>query len=154
MRKTIQIGDKYKPLMDYYSEQFDKEEFNIFITKLLIAYKRMKDKNIDLITFSELIEPYQVDIIDLIKLITEHVEPSDTASSMDDIIAIPSHINNTKEEKRKRPIESKNTKVTALKPQTNIIQPKINHEGHSNSKNQQNKPINNPILNLGIDLSQ
>lgn len=69
MRKTIVIGDKYKPLMDYYSSCFNREEFNIFITKLLVAYKNMKDKNIDLIIFSDLVEPYEIDIIQLIKLI-------------------------------------------------------------------------------------
>lgn len=136
MRKTIQIGDKYKPLMDYYSEQFDREEFNIFITKLLISYKKMKDKNIDLITFSELIEPYDVDIIDLIKLITESAELSDMPPSMEGIMVEPALNSRPNGESVKKPAKSssKNT-------QTKV------------ANSQPEKPIN-PILNLGIDLSQ
>lgn len=115
MKKTIQIADKYKPLMDYYDEKFDKEEFNHFITKLLITYKKMKDKNIDLITFSELIEFYDVDIIDLIKIISENANMIDP---------------------------SKESKIV-----------KNEKKEQDSSKTKQN-PIENPILNLGIDLSQ
>ena len=128
MRKTFQIGDKYKPLMEYYSSCFDKEEFNIFITKLLIAYKKMKDKNIDLIILSDLIEPYKLDLIKLIKLI--------------DNMDIPKSIN---EEAAKKTI-TENT----IEKNTIEIEKKDKKE-----KNFQNKikDKENPILSLDIDLS-
>jgi len=154
MRKTIQIGDKYEPLMDYYSKRFDKEEFNIFITRLLIAYKKMKDKNIDLITFSELIEPYNVDIIDLIKLITEHAEPSNIIPSMNGIVAVSSPALHEKKEERKGKTESQNSKVMVLKPYGTSKQLNSNQEKKAKDKSQSTEPINNPILDLGIDLSQ
>ena len=135
MRKTFQIGDKYKPLMEYYSSCFDKEEFNIFITKLLIAYKKMKDKNIDLIILSDLIEPYKLDLIKLIKLI--------------DNMDIPKSINLTNdliiEEAAKKTITE-----NAIEKNTIEIEKKDKKE-----KNFQNKikDKENPILSLDIDLS-
>lgn len=142
MRRTIQIGDKYKPLMDYYSEKFDKEEFNIFITKLLIAYKKMKDKNIDLITFAELVEPYDIDIIDLIKLISEHASLSEVTPSMDDIM-LPEPDSDNKE------IVQKAKRIRTRKSQ------QLDHnESEGDESVNTNTITDNPILRLGIDLSQ
>ncbi len=145
MRRTIQIGDKYKPLMDYYSEKFDKEEFNVFITKLLIAYKKMKDKNIDLIIFAELIEPYDIDIIDLIKLITENAELK-TAPNADSIM-----ITKTSSFDKQEVPEVQNSKVINIK---NKNRKSISDENKEEQHNSANTVADNPILRLGIDLSQ
>lgn len=145
MRRTIQIGDKYKPLMDYYSEKFDKEEFNVFITKLLIAYKKMKDKNIDLITFAELIEPYDIDIIDLIKLITENAELK-TVPNADSIIITKA----SSFDKQEVP-EAQNSKVINIE---NKNRKSISDENKEEQHNSTNTVADNPILRLGIDLSQ
>jgi hypothetical protein len=145
MRRTIQIGDKYKPLMDYYSEKFDKEEFNVFITKLLIAYKKMKDKNIDLITFAELIEPYDIDIIDLIKLITENAELK-TAPNADSIM-----ITKTSSFDKQEVPEVQNSKVINIE---NKNRKSISDENKEEQHNSANAVADNPILRLGIDLSQ
>lgn len=145
MRRTIQIGDKYKPLMDYYSEKFDKEEFNVFITKLLIAYKKMKDKNIDLITFAELIEPYDIDIIDLIKLITENAELK-TAPNADSIM-----ITKTSSFDKQEVPEVQNSKVINIE---NKNRKSISDENKEEQHNSANTVADNPILRLGIDLSQ
>jgi len=145
MRRTIQIGDKYKPLMDYYSEKFDKEEFNVFITKLLIAYKKMKDKNIDLITFAELIEPYDIDIIDLIKLITENAELK-TAPNADSIM-----ITKTSCFDKQEVPEVQNSKVINIE---NKNRKSISDENKEEQHNSANTVADNPILRLGIDLSQ
>jgi hypothetical protein len=147
MQRTIQIGDKYKPLMDYYSEQFDKEEFNVFITKLLIAYKKMKDKNIDLITFSELIEPYDVDIIDLIKLITENTSLSNITPSMDGIVITQTSDSDDKQEV----LETQDSKIIKMGNKHRELN---NNNGKETQSNHTDKISNNPILNLGIDLSQ
>jgi len=145
MRRTIQIGDKYKPLMDYYSEKFDKEEFNVFITKLLIAYKKMKDKNIDLITFAELIEPYDIDIIDLIKLITENAELK-TALNADSIM-----ITKTSSFDKQEVPEVQNSKAINIE---NKNRKSISNENKEEQHNSANTVADNPILRLGIDLSQ
>lgn len=145
MRRTIQIGDKYKPLMDYYSEKFDKEEFNVFITKLLIAYKKMKDKNIDLITFAELIEPYDIDIIDLIKLITENAELK-TALNADSIM-----ITKTSSFDKQEVPEVQNSKAINIE---NKNRKSISDENKEEQHNSANTVADNPILRLGIDLSQ
>lgn len=145
MRRTIQIGDKYKPLMDYYSEKFDKEEFNVFITKLLIAYKKMKDKNIDLITFAELIEPYDIDIIDLIKLITENAELK-TALNTDSIM-----ITKTSSFDKQEVPEVQNSKAINIE---NKNRKSISDENKEEQHNSANTVADNPILRLGIDLSQ
>lgn len=145
MRRTIQIGDKYKPLMDYYSEKFDKEEFNVFITKLLIAYKKMKDKNIDLIIFAELIEPYDIDIIDLIKLITENAELK-TAPNADSIM-----ITKTSSFDKQEVPEVQNSKVINIE---NKNRKSISDENKEEQHNSANTVADNPILRLGIDLSQ
>jgi len=134
MRRTIQIGDKYKPLMDYYSEKFDKEEFNVFITKLLIAYKKMKDKNIDLITLTELLEPYDINIIDLIKIVSENAKMLEPSLKEAEAFVSPDR----PEETWKR--EARQNSSARL-------------NGETKTEKQQQKPIN-PILNLGIDLSQ
>lgn len=145
MRRTIQIGDKYKPLMDYYSEKFDKEEFNVFITKLLIAYKKMKDKNIDLIIFAELIEPYDIDIIDLIKLITENAELK-TALNADSIM-----ITKTSSFDKQEVPEVQNSKAINIE---NKNRKSISDENKEEQHNSANTVADNPILRLGIDLSQ
>ena len=145
MRRTIQIGDKYKPLMDYYSEKFDKEEFNVFITKLLIAYKKMKDKNIDLIIFAELIEPYDIDIIDLIKLITENAELK-TALNTDSIM-----ITKTSSFDKQEVPEVQNSKAINIE---NKNRKSISDENKEEQHNSANTVADNPILRLGIDLSQ
>lgn len=145
MRRTIQIGDKYKPLMDYYSEKFDKEEFNVFITKLLIAYKKMKDKNIDLITFAELIEPYDIDIIDLIKLIAENAELK-TALNTDSIM-----ITKTSSFDKQEVPEVQNSKAINIE---NKNRKSISDENKEEQHNSANTVADNPILRLGIDLSQ
>ena len=134
MQRTIQIGDKYKPLMDYYSEKFDKEEFNVFITKLLIAYKKMKDKNIDLITLTELLEPYDINIIDLIKIVSENAKMLEPSLKEAEAFVSPDR----PEETWKR--EARQNSSVRL-------------NGETKTEKQQQKPIN-PILNLGIDLSQ
>lgn len=131
MQRTIQIGDKYKSLMKWYNEQYDKEEFNVFFTKLLVAYKKMKDKNIDLIIFSELIEKYDVDIYDLIRLLEENVNSKKIAKQNDnksDII----------KEKKEDNIVDLNTKEES----------KYNRE-YIEIK----RPSNAAILTLGMDLS-
>lgn len=145
MRRTIQIGDKYKPLMDYYSEKFDKEEFNVFITKLLIAYKKMKDKNIDLITFAELIEPYDIDIIDLIKLITENAELK-TVLNADSIM-----ITKTSSFDKQEVPEVQNSKAINIE---NKNRKSISDKNKEEQHNSANTVADNPILRLGIDLSQ
>lgn len=145
MQRTIQIGNKYKPLMDYYSEQFDKEEFNVFITRLLVAYKKMKDKKIDLITFSELIEPYDVNIIDLIKLVTENANLSNITPSVDSIMKTQTSDSDDKQ----GVLETQNSKITKTnkhpKPNSDVEEPKSKHT---------DKASDNPILSLGINLSQ
>lgn len=146
MQRTIQIGDKYKPLMDYYSEQFDKEEFNVFITKLLVAYKKMKDKKIDLITLSELIEPYDVNIIDLIKLITENADLSNITPSMDSIMKTQ-----TSDSDNKQGVpETQDSRI--IKIANKHPKPSSNDEEPQSKRT--DKTSDNPILNLGIDLSQ
>ena len=147
MRRTIQIGDKYKPLMDYYSERFDKEEFNVFITNLLIAYKKMKDKNVDLITFSELIEPYDVDIIDLIQLIRENASLSNVIPSMDGIVITQTSDSDNKQEV----LETQDSKIIKM---TNKNRNLNSNKGEESQSNHADKISDNPILNLGIDLSQ
>lgn len=130
MQRTIQIGDKYKPLMDYYSGLFDKEEFNVFFTQLLIAYKKMKDKNIDLITFSELVEPYDIDIIDLIKLVTENAERKEQEMVSNNEMTFSDTA---------KTVKGDLSKVTVLKP--------------AEKQTKEPAPADNPILKLGIDLS-
>lgn len=134
MKKTITIGDKYKPLMDYYSERFDREEFNIFITRLLVCYKKMKDKNIDLITLTELLEPYDINIIDLIKIVSENAKMLEPSLKE----AEASVSSDRPEETLKR--EARQNSSARL-------------NGETKAEKQQQKPIN-PILDLGIDLSQ
>lgn len=134
MKKTITIGDKYKPLMDYYSERFDREEFNIFITRLLVCYKKMKDKNIDLITLTELLEPYDINIIDLIKIVSENAKMLEPSLKEAEASVSPDR----PEETWKR--EAGQNSSARL-------------NGETKAEKQQQKPIN-PILDLGIDLSQ
>lgn len=69
MKKTIQIGDKYIPVMKWLEEIYDKEEYGVFMGKLFDSYKKMKDKNIDLIILTELLSKYDMDIYKLIQIL-------------------------------------------------------------------------------------
>lgn len=137
MRKTIQIGDKYKPLMEYYNSQFDREEFNVFFIKILIAYKKMKDKNIDLIMLSDLIEPYDIDIVQLLKII-DNAKHSKTIDAF-----LKKEIKSLNQEQEKNlPRQEKKDNGMNFKKKTNA------------EKTQKANKLKDPILSLGINLSE
>lgn len=71
MRRTIQIGDKYKSLLDSYESELDKEEFNMLIIKLLKVNKEFEDKNMDIFLICELINKYNLDFYTLINLFSK-----------------------------------------------------------------------------------
>ncbi|QUH22122.1 hypothetical protein [Alkaliphilus sp. B6464] len=149
MQKTIQIGDKYKPLMKWYNEQYDKEEFNVFISKLLVSFKSMKDKNIDLIIFSKLVEKYDVDIYDLIKLLEENAksQPLNNDSLVD--------INNKEvaTEENNQTINISNP-IKAKENNKNIKSfIENNNKENKEEKQKEIKIPSNAILSLGINLS-
>lgn len=178
MRRTIQIGDKYKPLMDYYEGVYDKEEFNIFLTQLLVAYKKMKDKNIDLITLTELMGNYDIDLITLIQLVSQSSErlPKDKIQSTEQYIQPMTSSINIKAEKeegsskvqrtvkmeRKQIIHQDHDTVDEVKTKVNI-KTKMSEKKEEffqpvqiEKKEEESAPIKfstAPILGLGIDLS-
>lgn len=67
MKRTIQIGNKYKEMMEEYEAEFDKEEFNIFITKLLVMSRELKNRKIDILVIADLIKTYNIDFFSLIQ---------------------------------------------------------------------------------------
>lgn len=139
MRKTIQIGDKYKPLMEYYNSQFDREEFNVFFIKILIAYKKMKDKNIDLIMLSDIIEPYDIDIVQLLKII-DNAKPSKTIDTF--FKKETKSLNQEPKQEENLPRQEKKDNGMNFKKKTNA------------EKTQKANKLKDPILSLGINLSE
>lgn len=139
MRKTIQIGDKYKTLMEYYNSQFDREEFNVFFIKILIAYKKMKDKNIDLIMLSDIIEPYDIDIVQLLKII-DNAKPSKT---------IDTSLKKETKSLKQEPKQEENLPRQEKKDNGMNFKKKTNAE-----KTQKANKLKDPILSLGINLSE
>ena len=139
MRKTIQIGDKYKPLMEYYNSQFDREEFNVFFIKILIAYKKMKDKNIDLIMLSDIIEPYDIDIVQLLKII-DNAKPSKTIDTS--LKKETKSLNQEPKQEENLPRQEKKDNSMNFKKKTNA------------EKTQKANKLKDPILSLGINLSE
>lgn len=139
MRKTIQIGDKYKTLMEYYNSQFDREEFNVFFIKILIAYKKMKDKNIDLIMLSDIIEPYDIDIVQLLKII-DNAKPSKT---------IDTSLKKETKSLNQEPKQEENLSRQEKKDNGMNFKKKTNAE-----KTQKANKLKDPILSLGINLSE
>ena len=139
MRKTIQIGDKYKTLMEYYNSQFDREEFNVFFIKILIAYKKMKDKNIDLIMLSDIIEPYDIDIVQLLKII-DNAKPSKTIDTS--LKKETKSLNQEPKQEENLPRQEKKDNSMNFKKKTNA------------EKTQKANKLKDPILSLGINLSE
>lgn len=139
MRKTIQIGDKYKTLMEYYNSQFDREEFNVFFIKILIAYKKMKDKNIDLIMLSDIIEPYDIDIVQLLKII-DNAKPSKTIDTS--LKKETKSLNQEPKQEENLPRQEKKDNGMNFKKKTNA------------EKTQKANKLKDPILSLGINLSE
>lgn len=72
MRRTIQISDKYKDIIDKYEMDLSKEEFHILITKLLKVNQELENKNISIFLIYELIEKYNLDFFSLINLISNY----------------------------------------------------------------------------------
>jgi len=69
MKKTIQLSDKYIPVIDWLESLYDKEEFGVFMGKLLSSYKTMKEKNMDFLILTELLSKYDLDIYKLIQIL-------------------------------------------------------------------------------------
>ena len=178
MKRTITIGDKYKALMNYYEMNYDKDEFNHLITKLLISYEKMKGKDIDIIMLTDLMENYDVNIFDFMSYISTCKKIENQKEDYSEIIVDTDSIKAKKREevsiKTSNLIEGK--KNISIKEKDNISLG-ISEENKINEKVQENKisekveesnsnktildtessntKSNNfaPILSLGIDLT-
>ena len=169
MKRTITIGDKYKALMSYYEMNYDKDEFNHLITKLLISYKKMKGKDIDIIMLADLMENYDVNIFDFMSYISsckKNDNPKEDLSEM--VIDTDLTKSNKREEGLKKASDLIKEKYDAKnKEKSNIFLEKF-EENKTSEKIEENNDYNSildmkpnniksnnfaPILDLGIDLS-
>lgn len=89
MKRTITIGNKYKEMIDEYEDLYDKEEFSMLITKLLVSNKKLKDQNIDILMVADLIDNYNIDFFSLMNCLsmcrnTSKVEYIEDVSKIED----------------------------------------------------------------------
>lgn len=168
MRRTIQIGDKYKDMIEKYELELDKEEFNMLITKLLKANQDLQNKNMDIFLVCELIDKYNLDFYSLINIFSSY--SINTIGPNKEPIQITNQQENQekKEILKETPIidfnnpvktKTKENSNNILEDNINTIKSKKSVKDNLNKININDKEINmedsfdNPILSLGIDLS-
>lgn len=166
MRRTIQISDKYKDMIDKYELDLSKEEFSFLITKLLKVNQELEAKDINIFLICELIDKYNLDFFSLINLISNY---STSAKSLNESNEIEIKKDNTKEkepeEYENSPLINLDNKINSktINKTKNPIEDKKNIEPFNEEFNQKEKEvikdndiikeeIDNPILSLGIDL--
>lgn len=174
MKRTIQIGDKYKDMLEKYELELDKEEFSMLITKLLKTNQELQDKNIDIFLVCELINKYNLDFFSLINIFSSYSINilnlhNNTNKNIDTTIQETNkNINNLKDS----PLldfnkSSKNKKSLSSNTNNHVILDNNEEKNIKNENIKNNKEISkqvkisndienkndNPILSLGIDLS-
>ena len=179
MKRTIQIGDKYKQLIDEYETQYDKEEFNMLITKLLVLNKDLQNNNIDLFVIGSLIKQYNIDFFTLIQGLSIFKDNIGITKNLNNDIEDTPLINiSTKKEKKKEIKETKeieennnvlleqsiqkeeaiqekvidNTIATPMFSNT-LFQRKKEDEINTGKNVIDESKVINPILDLDIDLT-
>ena len=173
MRRTIQISDKYKDMIEKYELDLGKEEFYMLITKLLKVNKDLEDKHINIFLLYELIDKYNLDFFSLINIISNHslniqnvniIEKPKEEEKIEDIKDSPlidlnktikpkienvTNIVKTEDKKEKKEIkEIKTNKIIEEIPKT-----EIKTETETENRTENEDTFYNPILSLGIDLS-
>ncbi|MFW6025313.1 MAG: hypothetical protein ACOCRX_03135 [Candidatus Woesearchaeota archaeon] len=140
MRKTITIANKYDKIINKIEEKFDSQEFDYLITNLIKTYVELKDKNIDIIIFAELIKDFDVDIFDLINyVLIMHKNPN--RSKCMPLPNLQCYNMSNIPQNAQNPNNMKNN----VAEQNNI---------DKNNQDEDNKEDNSlPILDMGIDLT-
>lgn len=170
MKRTIHIGDKHKSVIEEYEMIYDKEEFNMLITKLLLANKTLRDKNIDILVVADLIDRYNIDFFALMNSISScrdsrqvnFVNPNEVENSP--IVTTTKEKPIVKEKTKAKKIEEipKDIKILEEKKIDEVpVVEETENDGFNNnlfSKKETDERITkpntnvNPILNLNIDL--
>lgn len=74
MKRTVEIGPRYQPVIDFY-KGYNNAEFNVLTTNLLCAYKLLKqEKNLDLLVLAECLKGYSITLPELMTLISKNCE--------------------------------------------------------------------------------
>lgn len=112
MKRTINIGDKYKNMIEEYEYMYDKEEFNMLITKLLSSNLKLKKLNIDLVVIADLIADYNIDFFTLMSCLSNSRKDIPVIKAEEVINKTDSPIISSgpvKREKRKNEIDNVNS---------------------------------------------
>lgn len=171
MRRTIQISDKYKDMIDKYELDLSKEEFSFLITKLLKANQELESKDMNIFLICELIDKYNLDFFSLINLVSNYSisaknlnEPNEIEIKeekeleeykVSPLINLDNKVNNKTINKAKKTIEDKTKNIVVEdKKNTEIFNEEFNQGKNEVIKDNDvvKEEVDNPILSLGIDL--
>lgn len=155
MKRTINISDKYKSMIEDYEKKNDKDEINLLITKLLKANYELKSKGIDILVISDLIYNFDIDFFELMGCLSKSRNIENKKIQMDDMENRKEIFLSKKkktEVKKEENIKKKNNE-TKIDNETNLDNEIINNDKEiDNKKKESNLIKSNPILDLGIDL--